>query len=147
MLGLWNNFVSELLDLVIEHELKLIKLLYLLSQLLNLLIFVLNGKLSFMKLILETFNDVSFSVCIVDLFLKLSILLKNLLIESLLLSFFEKLLVLDKLQIGLLFHTLVNLSCKFLFILLLDQLNVFPCVILDLLPLCFVIFDHCVDGL
>jgi len=142
-----HNFMLKFLDLVIKHKLELIEFLDLFSKLLNLLIFVCDGELTFMQFILKTLNDTLFSVGVLDLLLQLGVLLCDLGVKFPLLRVFEMLLVLDQLKITSLLHTLINLSCQLFLISFFDLLNFLPSLILYFLSIGLMVFDHSVDSL
>lgn len=107
----WTDISLELLDLVIQDELELFKLLSFLSQVMDSLVFVLDGGFSLTQLRLLTDNLLLEIVGgLVKLIELLSLLLNLLfLVVSLLLFGFE--IVMDKGQVTLSLHTRIDFLC------------------------------------
>ena len=140
-----TNISLQFLDLVVEYELELFKLLGLLLEIDDSLIFVLNGGISLRDFTLLTLNLLLEIVCVFEELIEFLCKLFDtfLLAVSLILLIFE--VIVDKREITLGLHTLIDDLGKFLFVLVFKDIDFVPSVTLDLFSLLFVLLHHQLD--
>ena len=139
------NGTLQLFDLVIQHELELLKLLSLLLQVSDTLLFVSNSVLSFGELTLLTL-DLCLQVSHLGLQIrKLGVLLLDLLRELILFASLVLVLSGDFREVSLGLETLLNDSGKLFLVLVLDFIDSFPGIIFNVLTSILVLTQHLVD--
>ena len=140
-----SNPALQLLDLVIQHKLELFELHGSFTILINLELLVLNRLVSLLQLIFHTLNMRLLKFCLRNLSIQVGILLLDLLLQVVSFLLIVAILIANQSQFTSLLHTLINLHCQLGLVFLLDGLDVLPGLILDLLTVLLVIFDHLLD--
>ena len=140
-----SNTRLQLLDLVVEDEFEFLQLLRLLPVLVNLHHFVLDGALALLQLILHRLDVLLLSVRVCDFSVESRVLLRLDLDQVLHLLLLVAELVTNQRQLTLLLHALVDLRSQIVLVFFLDDLDLLPSLVLDILTLLLVTLDHLLD--
>ena len=140
-----SNTRPELLNLVIEDEFEFLKLLRLLSILINLVLFIFNGTFALLQLVLHRLDVLFLTVGVSDFSVQVLVLLLYLLSKGFHLLLLMPVLILDESQLTLHLHTVVNVPGQVTFVLLLDFFDLVPSLVFDALTLLSVAFIHLFD--
>lgn len=136
------NISLELLDLIIKYELELFKLLSFLLKVDNSLIFVLDGGISLTNFTLLTLNLLLEIVGILEELVEFLRELFDTFLLTVSLIFLILEVIVNKREITLGLHTLIDDLGEFLFILVFEDIDFVPSVTLDLFSLLFVLLHH-----
>jgi len=127
----WPNISLQLLDLVVEHELELLKLLGLLLEVNDSVILVLDGSISFLELTNLTLDLLLEISCILVQVRDLLILHINLLLFAFPFGLGLSEVVVDESQLAFGLHTLIDDFGELFLVLILQDVDLVPGVFLD----------------
>lgn len=116
----------QLLNFVVKHKFELFELTRLLSKLLNLVLFVFDGALSFEQFVLHALNVLLFSSGFLQFFVEFILFVGKLFEKLITIILFDLMFVADKHQVRLLLDALVDFNSLRFLVLLLDLLNEIP---------------------
>lgn len=136
-----SNITLKFLNLIVEHELKLLKLLRFLLQIVYSLILVPNRGLSLLYLALLRVDLLDQGVSLLLQIGEFLLLLMYILLCLLLLGLGLLVVVGHECQLGLALHAGVDDLRELFLVLLLDAVDIFPGVVFDLLAL-FLVLGH-----
>lgn len=142
-----TNVSLEFLDLVVEHEFELLKLLRLPTKFMNLAVFVLDGVITLFHLNTLTCDSLLQSIGLLVELLQLTIFPDNIVV----LELFFLILLLEhikcKSEVSLGFHTIIDDFTQLFFVLVPQLVNAIPSIILDGLSFISMSLHHPVDFL
>jgi hypothetical protein len=142
-----SNVTLKFLNLVIEHELELLKLLCFLLQIVDSLILVTDGSFSLLDLTLLRVDLLAKRVSLLNKISELLLLLMNIFLSLLLLRLCLLVVVCHQCQLSFALHSSVDDLRQLFLILLLNAINIFPSLIFNVLPLLLMLCHQLLAGL
>ena len=142
-----SNVTLKFLNLVIEHELELLKLLCFLLQIVDSLILVTDGSFSLLDLTLLRVDLLAKRVSLLNKISEFLLLLMNIFLRLLLLRLCLLVVVCHQCQLSFALHSCVNDLRQLFLVLLLDAINIFPSLIFNVLPLLLMLGHQLLAGL
>ena len=132
----------KLLNLVVKYEFEFFELLCLFEVLIDLLLLIFDCFITLYKFIFHWLNGLLLAIRVRYLLVQVHVHLLDVLLMGLLLLLSVAVLVADKGQLWLLFHTLINFLRQNVLALLLEFLDILPGPVLDLLAVLLVLLHH-----